>query len=363
VGNYASVTNPVPDQPERTFERIIGNSAALESVLEQVAQVAPTDSTVLIEGETGTGKELIAHAIHNASQRVGRAFIKLNCAAIPLDLLESELFGHEKGAFTGAIAQKIGRFEMADKGTLFLDEVGDIPPALQPKLLRVLQEQQFERLGSGRTHQVDVRLVAATNRDLVKMVARGQFRSDLYYRLNVFPVLLPALRERREDIPALVNHFVKLFSRRMGKQVDSIPPETMAAFQWYTWPGNIRELQNLVERAVILSRDGVLPNPLHKKQTELLMPSMHRTRAFQSSMTLEDSGRALIVETLEQAGWIVGGPRGAAAKLGLKRTTLLAKMRRMGISRPIHQDGTDVFGITPDGIGLENTQGKSRNDD
>jgi formate hydrogenlyase transcriptional activator len=363
VGNYATVTNLVPDQAERAFERIIGNSAALESVLEQVAQVAPTDSTVLIEGETGTGKELIAHAIHNASQRCGRAFIKLNCAAIPLDLLESELFGHEKGAFTGAIAQKIGRFEMADKGTLFLDEVGDIPPALQPKLLRVLQEQQFERLGSGRTHQVDVRLVAATNRDLVKMVARGQFRSDLYYRLNVFPVLLPALRERREDIPALVNHFVKLFSRRMGKHVDSIPPETMAAFQWYSWPGNIRELQNLVERAVILSRDGVLPNPLHKKQTELLMPSMHRTRAFQSSMTLEDSGRTLIVETLEQAGWIVGGPRGAAAKLGLKRTTLLAKMRRMGISRPIHQDGTDVFGITPDGIGPENTQGKSRNDD
>jgi formate hydrogenlyase transcriptional activator len=342
VGDYAIVTNPGPDQAERAFERIIGNSAALESVLDQVEQVAPTDSTVLIEGETGTGKELIAHAIHNASQRCGRAFIKLNCAAIPLDLLESELFGHEKGAFTGAIAQKIGRFEMADKGTLFLDEVGDIPPALQPKLLRVLQEQQFERLGSGRTHQVDVRLVAATNRDLVKMVARGQFRSDLYYRLNVFPVLLPALRERREDIPALVNHFVNLFSRRMGKQVDSIPPETMAAFQWYTWPGNIRELQNLVERAVILSRDGVLPNPLHKKQTELLTPSMHRTRTFPSSMTLEDSGRALIVETLEQAGWIVGGPRGAAAKLGLKRTTLLAKMRRLGISRPIAQEGTGV---------------------
>jgi formate hydrogenlyase transcriptional activator len=345
VGNYASVTNSVPDQPERTFERIIGNSAALESVLEQVAQVAPTDSTVLIEGETGTGKELIAHAIHNASQRVGRAFIKLNCAAIPLDLLESELFGHEKGAFTGAIAQKIGRFEMADKGTLFLDEVGDIPAALQPKLLRVLQEQQFERLGSGRTHQVDVRLVAATNRDLVKMVARGQFRSDLYYRLNVFPVLLPALRERREDIPALVTHFVKQFSRRMGKQVDSVPPETMAAFQWYSWPGNIRELQNLVERAVILSRDGLLPNPLHKKQTEQMTPSQHRTRTFQSSMTLEDSDRALIVETLEQAGWIVGGPRGAAAKLGLKRTTLLAKMRRLGISRPIPQEGTSVPGV------------------
>jgi formate hydrogenlyase transcriptional activator len=334
--------NPVPDQAERTFERIIGNSAALESVLEHVEQVAPTDSTTLIEGETGTGKELIAHAIHNASQRCGRAFIKLNCAAIPLDLLESELFGHEKGAFTGAIAQKIGRFEMADKGTLFLDEVGDIPSALQPKLLRVLQEQEFERLGSGRTHKVDVRLVAATNRDLVKMIARGQFRSDLYYRLNVFPILLPALRERREDIPALVTHFVKLFSRRMGKQIESIPPETMAAFQWYSWPGNIRELQNLVERAVILSRDGVLLNPLHKKQPELAISSLHRTRIFHSSLTLEDSDRALIVETLEEAGWIVGGPRGAAAKLGLKRTTLLAKMKRLGISRPIPQEGTSV---------------------
>src|SRR6201997_5516710 len=260
VADYATVTTG--DQAERRFERIIGNSAALESVLDQVGQVAPIDSTVLIEGETGTGKELIAHAIHKASQRCGRAFIKLNCAAIPLDLLESELFGHEKGAFTGAIAQKIGRFEMADKGTLFLDEVGDIPPALQPKLLRVLQEQEFERLGSGRTHKVDVRLIAATNRDLVKMVARGQFRSDLYYRLNVFPILLPALRERREDIPELVTHFVKLFSCRMGKEVDSIPPETMAAFRSYSWPGNIRELQNLVERAVILAHDGELPNPL-----------------------------------------------------------------------------------------------------
>ncbi len=346
----ATVTYPTGNQAERRFERIIGNSAALESVLEQVEQVAPTESTVLIEGETGTGKELIAHAIHNASQRFGRPFIKLNCAAIPLDLLESELFGHEKGAFTGAIAQKLGRFEMADKGTLFLDEVGDIPPALQPKLLRVLQEQEFERLGSGRTHKVDVRLVAATNRDLAKMVARGQFRSDLYYRLNVFPLLLPSLRERREDIPALVTHFVKLFSRRMGKQVDSIPPEIMAAFQWYSWPGNIRELQNLVERAVILSRDGVLPNPLHKKQTELMTPSLHRTGTFQSSMTLEDSDRGLIVETLEHAGWIVGGPRGAAAKLGLKRTTLLAKMRRLGIFRPIHQEGTDGSGIAPETI-------------
>ena len=232
MADYVAVTYPAGDQAERRFDRIIGNSAALESVLEQVEQVAPTDSTVLIEGETGTGKELIAHAIHNASQRCERAFIKLNCAAIPLDLLESELFGHEKGAFTGANAQKIGRFELADKGTLLLDEVGDIPSALQPKLLRVLQEQEFERLGSGRTHKVDVRLVAATNRNLVKMVARGRFRSDLYYRLNVFPILLPALRERREDIPDLVTHFVNTFSRRMGKQINSIPPETVTAFQW-----------------------------------------------------------------------------------------------------------------------------------
>ena len=342
--------NPGPDQAERTFERIIGSSTALESVLEQVEQVAPTDSTVLIEGETGTGKELIAHAIHNASQRCGRAFIKLNCAAIPLDLLESELFGHEKGAFTGAIAQKIGRFEMADRGTLFLDEVGDIPPALQPKLLRVLQEQEFERLGSGRTHKVDVRLVAATNRNLEKMAARGQFRSDLYYRLNVFPILLPPLRERREDIPALVAHFVELFTRRMGKQVDSIPPETMSAFQWYSWPGNIRELQNLVERAVIVCRDGVLPNPLHKKQTELMVPSLHHTRTFYSSMTLEDSDRALIEKTLEQVGWIVGGPNGAATKLGLKRTTLLARMRRLGISRPLPQEETSVPGVAQEEV-------------
>ena len=280
--DHEAVTNPDLDQAERTFERIIGTSAALESVLDQVEQVAPTPSTVLIEGETGTGKELIAHAIHKASPRCGHAFIKLNCAAIPLDLLESELFGHEKGAFTGAIAQKIGRFEMADKGTLFLDEVGDIPSVLQPKLLRVLQEQEFERLGSGRTHKVDVRLVAATNRNLMKMVARGQFRGDLYYRLNVFPIVLPALRERREDIPALVTHFVRLFSRRMGKQLESIPPETMAAFQWYSWPGNIRELQNLVERAVILSRDGVLTNPLHKNQTELVTFSLRRARTLHS---------------------------------------------------------------------------------
>jgi transcriptional regulator with GAF, ATPase, and Fis domain len=263
-----------------------------------------------------------------------------------MELLESELFGHEKGAFTGAIAQKIGRFEMADKGTLFLDEVGDIPPTLQPKLLRVLQEQEFERLRSGRTHKVDVRLVAATNRNLVKMVSRGQFCSDLYYRLNVFPILLPALRERQEDIPALVTHFVNLFSHRMGKRVDDIPSETMAAFQRYSWPGNIRELQNLVERAVILSRDGVLPNPLDKRQTELMIPSLYRTRIFDSSTTLEDSDRALIREALERAGWVVGGQHGAAAKLGLKRTTLLAKMRRLGVSRPISLEGTGTDAVS-----------------
>ena len=345
------------DEPcDRSSPRIVGTSAALRCVLDMVRVVAATDSTVLIYGETGAGKELIAHAVHKASQRFGRPFIKLNCAAIPLDLLESELFGHEKGAFTGAIAQKIGRFEMADKGTLFLDEVGDIPPALQPKLLRVLQEQEFERLGSGRTHKVDVRLVAASNRNLVKMVARGQFRSDLYYRLNVFPVLLPALRERSEDIPALVTHFVKLFSRRMGKQVDSIPPETMAAFQSYSWPGNIRELQNLVERAVILSRHGVLQNPLQKNQTEPMIPSLHHARTFYSSKTLGHSDRALILETLEQTRWVVGGPHGAAAKLGLKRTTLLAMMRRLDISRSIHQEGTDERGIAPETIQREDAQ-------
>jgi transcriptional regulator with GAF, ATPase, and Fis domain len=350
VADYATAMYPAENQAERRFDRIIGSSAALESVLDQVELVAPTASTVLIEGETGTGKELIAHAIHNASQRCGRPFIKLNCVAIPLDLLESELFGHEKGAFTGAVAQKIGRFEMADKGTLFLDEVGDIPPALQPKLLRVLQEQEFERLGSGHTHKVDVRLIAATNRDLFKMVARGQFRSDLYYRLNVFPIFLPALRERREDIPSLVTHFVRLFSRRMGKPVESIPPETMAAFQCYSWPGNIRELQNLVERAVILSRDGTLPNPLHNRRLKVVPPIQCSFPAYPSSMTLADSDRSLIVDTLERVGWIVGGPGGAAAKLGLKRTTLLAKMRRLEIVRPINQEETEVLALAPVGI-------------
>jgi formate hydrogenlyase transcriptional activator len=321
----------------RRFEQIIGHSTALEAVLEQVERVAPTDSTVLIQGETGTGKELIAHAIHNISSRCGRSFVTLNCAAIPLDLLESELFGHEKGAFTGAIAQKIGRFELADKGTLLLDEVGDIPPALQPKLLRVLQDQEFERLGSTRTHQVDVRLVAATNRDLTEMVNRGQFRSDLYYRLNVFPVLLPPLRERCEDIPALVTHFVDVVGRRMGREIEHIPPETMSALSSYPWPGNIRELQNLIERAVILSNDGVLPNPLPAAGTQAVSVPPAAT-------TLRDSERTLILQTLEAVGWVIGGPKGAASKLGLKRTTLIHKMQKLEIFRPRLQSRQDGMG-------------------
>ncbi len=331
---------------ERRFEQIIGNSPALEAVLEQVERVAPTGSTVLIQGETGTGKELIAHAIHNISSRCGRPFVRLNCAAIPLDLLESELFGHEKGAFTGAIAQKIGRFELADKGTLFLDEVGDIPSALQPKLLRVLQEQEFERLGSTRTHQVNVRLVAATNRDLTEMVNRGEFRSDLYYRLNVFPVLLPPLRERREDIPALVMHFVEVLGRRMGREIEHIPPETMSALSSYQWPGNIRELQNLIERAVILSNDGVLPNPLPAAETEQ-RATVSLGATTLGATTLRDSERTLILQTLEGVGWVIGGPKGAAAKLGLKRTTLIHKMQKLGIARPGLQSSENVMGPGP----------------
>jgi len=346
VGAFERLGSVDQDRNPRRFEQVIGNSPALEAVLEQVERVAPTDSTVLIQGETGTGKELIARAIHNLSSRCGRSFIKLNCAAIPLDLLESELFGHERGAFTGAIAQKIGRFELADKGTLFLDEVGDIPPALQPKLLRVLQEQEFERLGSARTHQVDVRLVAATNRDLMEMVNRGEFRSDLYYRLNVFPVLLPPLRARREDIPALVTHFVEVCCRRMGKQIEHIPAETMAALISYPWPGNIRELQNLIERAVILSDDGVLPNSLPTTGTQgtSMSPGVSTSGG---ATTLRDSEHTLILRTLEGVGWVIGGPKGAAAKLGLKRTTLIHKMHKLGISRPSLQSNQDVMGRAP----------------
>jgi formate hydrogenlyase transcriptional activator len=327
-------------RPENGFDEIIGNSPALEFALAEVERVAPTDSTVLILGETGTGKELIARAIHNISARCGHPFIKLNCSAIPFDLLESELFGHEKGAFTGAVAQKIGRFEMADTGTLFLDEIGDLPLALQPKLLRVLQEQEFERLGSGRTHRINVRLVAATHRDLAEMVSRNEFRSDLYYRLNVFPVELPPLRERREDIPQLATHFVEVFARRMSKQIDHIPEDVLDAFVSYSWPGNVRELQNLIERAVIRSNDGVLPNPLPDKNPVMMPPSRD---------TFAASTRALILHALRSTGWVIGGATGAAARLGLKRTTLIAKMKKLGISRPAQQGET--IDLTENGEG------------
>lgn len=326
MGTVAALEFAAQDRNPRRFEQIIGNSPALESVLEQVEQVAPTDSSVLILGETGTGKELVARAIHNLSTRCGRPFVKLNCAAIPFDLVESELFGHERGAFTGAIAQKIGRFELADKGTLFLDEVGDIPAALQPKLLRVLQEQEFERLGSTRTHRVDVRLVAATNRNLAEMVKRNQFRSDLYYRLNVFPISLPPLRARHEDIPALVEHFVEIYARRMDKQIDQIPPETMSALTSYQWPGNIRELQNFIERSVILSSRNVLCSPLASLRAAAETESLE-------AITLEDAERGHIRKILEQTRWVVAGPKGAAARLGIKRSTLYFRMQKLGISR------------------------------
>jgi len=320
----------------RRFQEIIGSSPALKLSLAEVERVAPTDSTVLILGETGTGKELIARAIHDLSARRERPFLKLNCAAIPFDLLESELFGHEKGAFTGAVGQKIGRFEMADTGTLFLDEIGDLPLALQPKLLRVLQEQEFERLGSGRTHHINVRLVAATHRNPVEMVQRKEFRSDLYYRLNVFPIMLPPLRERRQDIPLLVSHFVQMFSRRMGKQIHFIPDETLAALKAYSWPGNVRELQNLVERAVIRADNGVLPNPLPKLENKPF--ALSRTGS-----SFDDSQREVILTALHKSRWVIGGPRGAAARLGLKRTTLITKMKKLGIFRPMPQDDEEEF--------------------
>jgi len=327
VGETATSRLCDRDGNPRRFEQIIGNSLALESVLGQVQRVAPTDSTVLVQGETGTGKELIARAVHDLSARFGRPFIKLNCAAIPFDLLESELFGHEKGAFTGAVAQKIARFELADKGTLLLDEVGDIPLGLQPKLLRVLQEQEFERLGGTRTHQVDVRLVAATHRNLVEMVKRNEFRSDLYYRLNVFPITLPPLRERREDIPALVEHFVELYARRMNKQIEHISPETLSALVSYQWPGNIRELQNFIERSVIFTSGNLLQPPLASLTSNAV--------EVQSvgAVTLEDAERDHIRKALEETRWVVAGPKGAAARLGIKRSTLYFRMQKLGISR------------------------------
>jgi formate hydrogenlyase transcriptional activator len=324
---------------EMNFAQIIGKSAALHRVLKPVETVAPTDSTVLIYGETGTGKELIARAIHDLSPRRSKPFVKLNCAAIPTGLLESELFGHEKGAFTGAIAQRIGRFEVANGGTIFLDEIGEIPLELQTKLLRVLQEREFERLGSSRTLRTDARLIAATNRDLEEMVSEQKFRSDLFFRLNVFPVHVPPLREREGDIPLLVGHFAQQFSRRMNKAIETIPSTTMDALCRYHWPGNIRELQNVIERAVILSTDSTLnvdvadlkisAGHVAEKTTP---PRSPRNGALQD--VLEQSQRQHILKALSECNWVVAGPHGAAAHLGLKRSTLQLRMKKFGISRP-----------------------------
>jgi len=311
------------------FEEIVGKSEVLRSLLQQVETVAATDSTVLIYGETGTGKELIARAIHNLSARKADAFVKLNCAAIPTGLLESELFGHEKGAFTGAIAQRIGRFELANRGTIFLDEIGEIPLELQPKLLRVLQEREFERLGSSRTLRSDARLIAATNRDLATMVEEQKFRADLFYRLNVFPMRVPALRERPEDVPLLVQHFAELFSRRMNKSIRTIPSETMSAMVHYDWPGNVRELQNVIERAVILSQGGVLRVPAGDLRVG---PSKHEPAGRRVRTSIQLPEREQIVEALRESKGRVGGEDGAAARLGLKRTTLIAHMKRLGIN-------------------------------
>ncbi len=311
------------------FGEIVGESPALKTALSLVSVVAPTDSSVLIQGETGTGKELVARAIHKLSSRSERAFVKLNCAAIPLGLLESELFGHEKGAFTGAIAQKTGRFELADKGTLFLDEVGDIPLELQAKLLRVLQEQEFERLGSNRTHKVDVRLIAATHRDLPAMVKQGTFREDLYYRLKVFPIQVPALRQRTEDIPRLVRHFTALYAQRMNKRIDVIPPETMDALVRYPWPGNIRELQNFIERAVILSPQSILRAPISE-----LEPFQPHKESNVPMNGLAEVERDHILRALEASNWVIGGQNGAAARLGMKRTSLAYRMKKLRIRRP-----------------------------
>jgi formate hydrogenlyase transcriptional activator len=318
---------------ERGFEEVIGRSAAIRALLRQVETVAPTDSTVLICGETGTGKELFARAIHERSARSSNAFVKLNCAAIPTGLLESELFGHERGAFTGAIIQRIGRFELANHGTAFLDEIGEIPLELQPKLLRVLQEREFERLGSTRTLKTDARLIAATNRDLEECVKENAFRADLYYRLNVFPIYVPALRERSEDIPLLVRHFVQHFAERMNRAIDTIPSETMEALVQHQWPGNIRELQNLIERAVILSPGPILRVPLrdlHHRRVTVPDSGRHQT--------LKEAESAHILRTLQVTKWVLGGPNGAAARLGINRSTLQFRMKKLGIVRPGRED-------------------------
>ena len=316
----------IPRAARDRFEGIVGSSLALRQALEQVLTVAPTDSTVLIEGETGTGKELFARAIHSLSPRCARPYVRFNCAAIPLGLLESELFGHEKGAFTGAIARKMGRFELANKGTLFLDEIGDIPLELQAKLLRVLQEQEFERLGSNQTQQVNVRLVAATHRDLKEMIAQKQFRSDLYFRLNIFPITVPPLRKRREDIPLLVKAFANECIHRFNRSVTTIPADTMRVLMEYEWPGNVRELRNFIARAVILSPGSRLRAPLE---------SLSWSKQFTSgdANTLAHVEANHILKTVKEADWVIGGPNGAAKRLGLKRTTLISKMRRLGLSR------------------------------
>jgi formate hydrogenlyase transcriptional activator len=306
---------------------MIGVSARLRNVLEQVDTVAPADCAVLIQGETGTGKELIAQAVHSRSQRSNGPFVKMNCAAIPAGLLESELFGHERGAFTGALAQRMGRLQLAHKGTLFLDEIGDLPIELQPKILRALQEQEFERLGSSHTIRVDVRIVAATNQNLAHMVNERRFRADLYYRLNVFPIMLPPLRDRTEDIPALVHHFVREFAGRMNKTIDGIPEHVMEVLRLHDWPGNIRELQNFIERAVIVTEGRTLRPPL--SELTRLTPATSN----QPARTLEDMERVYITETLQNVNWVIGGRTGAAAKLGLPRTTLIARMRKLGITR------------------------------
>ena len=320
------------DEPlgdEMTFEGIVGWSPVLQNVLRLVDMVAPGTSTVLLLGETGTGKELVARAIHNRSGRKDRGFVKLNCAAIPHGLLESELFGHERGAFTGAVSQKVGRLEVADRGSLFLDEIGDIPLELQPKLLRVLQEREFERLGSTRTKKVDVRIVAATHRDLEEMIQEKQFRTDLYYRLNVFPISIPPLRERPEDIPLLVQHFVREAARRMNKTIDAIPSAAMEALMQYRWPGNIRELENVIERAVILSPGSVLRVPVRDLRSRIA-PG----HANEEPHTIADVEREHIRAVLQETRWVLSGPRGAATRLGLNRSTLYFRMKKLGIVRP-----------------------------
>ena len=326
IENIFLHTSGEPENRTEDFEGIVGSSARLAEMLQRLVTVAPTDATVLLQGETGTGKELVAQAVHSRSQRHHGRFVRFNCAAIPLGLLESELFGHERGAFTGAVARKIGRFELANGGTLFLDEIGDIPLELQAKLLRVLQEREFERLGSNQTLQVNVRLVAATHRDLKQMVDQGKFRSDLYFRLNIFPIILPPLRDRREDIPALIRYFAEQYVRRMKRPVKVIPANTVAALIRYDWPGNVRELQNFIERAVILSPGSELRAPLDDL-------TCSRKVFHPEPQTLAEAECAHILKVLKASGWVVGGPNGAAKRLGLKRTTLIGKMRKMGISR------------------------------